>query len=235
MKKIFILLLCIFTLLIFLCPHLEAQTDSLKQIVQGFSDAPELKAVKAICRPLKELAPNTQGSAYVNVLQDCWTTEEFTADPELEQYLFDANHFIGFIWKHKIFEPCENYMATIVGTPCREGKPPIKVAWMIRNIQFGPIPPGMEYLFGIMVPPAIAPGDYDWFIVTECNDTNGIIPPNPDGDIDDVIGANLGLLRPPVVYGSEPVEILDPDPGGWPPGRRPGEEGSTRCWCFRVQ
>jgi hypothetical protein len=31
------------------------------------------------------------------------------------------------------------------------------------------------------------------------------------------------------------VELLDPDPGGFPPGRLPGEEGATRCWCFMVE
>jgi hypothetical protein len=183
--------------------------------------------------------PEGTNGFYLNVMQDCWTTdiEEVMLDPELENYLLTPDNVV-FVWKHKIFEPCENYIATVVGLPCEDGKPPIirRIAWVVPDFQFGFIEPGAEYLFWLMVP-GIPVGNWDWFVVTECNDTNGMItPPLKDGDIDDVIGANLGVVTyPPLVYGPEPAEVLDPDPGGFPPGRRPGEEGSCRCWCFTVE
>lgn len=180
-----------------------------------------------------------QTGFYLNVMQDCWTTDidEFFFDPEMENYILTPDNIV-FVWKHKIFEGCGNYLATIVGLPCEDGKPSVagRVAWVIPNIQLGYIDPGYEYIFGIPVS-GIPEGHWDWFIVTECNDTNGAItPPLKDGDIDDVIGANLGVISyPPMVYGPEPVEVLDPHPGGFPPGRLPGEEGACRCWCFMVE
>jgi len=184
-------------------------------------------------------AGGAQAGFYLNVMQDCWTTdeEEVYLDPEMENYLLFPDNVV-FVWKHKIFEGCSNYIASIVGLPCENGKPPVigRVAWIIQNIPFGDIQPGAEYLFWVQAG-GLPEGTWDWFVVTECHDTNGsITPPLKDGDIDDVIGANLGKMTyPPLVYGPEPVEVLDPHPGGLPPGRLPGEEGSCRCWCFTVE
>jgi hypothetical protein len=108
-----------------------------------------------------------------------------------------------------------------------------RVDWVVPNISFGDLEPG-EWMFTVHVR-GIPEGTWDWFVVTECNDTNGTIPPTKDGNIDDVIGANLGTMTyPPLVYGPEPVGVLDPDLGGYPPGRLPGEGGNCRCWCFTV-
>jgi hypothetical protein len=175
---------------------------------------------------------------FINVLQDCWTTDEFQLfeNIELENYVLFPDDVV-FVWKHKIFEACNNYVVLVGGTPCQDGKPSLigSVRWL-RQQQFGTIDPGAEYIF-YMIVTNMMPGEWDWFVVAECNDTTGAVyPPLVDGDIDDVIGANLGLVTYlPLMYGPEPVEVLDPDPGGYPPGRRPGEEGATRCWCFKVQ
>jgi hypothetical protein len=193
---------------------------------------------KEVTRGKQFVYEGSQRGFYLNVMQDCWPTdiEEWGIDHELENYVLTPDNVV-LIWKHKIFESCENYMATVVGLPCADGKPPIihRIAWVIPNIQFGYIQPGYEYLFSV-VTTGMPVGDWDWFVVTECNDTNGkIAPPLKDGDIDDCIGANLGTVTYPLlVYGPEPAEVLDPDPGGFPPGRHPGEEGACRCWCFTV-
>jgi len=174
---------------------------------------------------------------YINVLQDCWTTDrdELALDIEMENYVLTSNDVV-FVWKHKIFEFCQNYVVLIAGTPCQDGKPTLigNVRWLFQ-VPFGSIDQGQEYIFYIIASNVLQ-GEWDWFVVTECNDTTGVIyPPLSDGDVDDVIGANLGMVTyMPLVYGPEPIEVLDPDPGGLPPGRRPGEEGATRCWCFNV-
>ena len=161
-------------------------------------------------------------------------------DEELESYEIPQQMLMAFVWKHKIFQECTRYLATIVGLPCEDGKVPIKMSkiqFMYPDIPFGIIRPGYEYILWVIMPPPV-PGEYDWFVVTETDDTNSIIPPKPDGDIDDICGANLGLPPEnpigPLVFGPEPNFLLDPDPGGNPPGRRPGENGVTRGWCFRV-
>jgi len=180
----------------------------------------------------------------VNVLQDCWTTnQEINPYVELEGYEFTPNDSVSFIWKHKVMEPCSNYVATIFGFECRVGKPkPQGVKFSFRDIQFGRIDPDPvfpERLFEfVTVPGGIPPGRYDWLLVVECNDSGNGIPIGPDGEIDDECGVNLGT--PPanpigvVIFGPEPTEVLDPDPGGFPPGRGSGEEGTTRPWCFEV-
>ena len=97
-----------------------------------------------------------------------------------------------------------------------------------------------ETLLSFSAPPgSIPPGRYDWALVTECNDTNGTIVGTgvQDSDLDDSCGVNVGILPVfpgPVMLGPEPIELFDPDPGGSPPGRGPGEEGTTRPWCFDV-
>jgi hypothetical protein len=178
---------------------------------------------------------------YLNVLQDCWTTdeEEWYMDPEMELYQFPQNHPVIHVWKHKIFEYCSHYLATIVWTYCKDGKPKLSgnIFGMIRDIEVDIGEPG-ELILSAFVS-GFPPGSYDWFIVTECDDTNGSIALPNDGDIDDILGANLGLPpnNPigPCMMGPEPVRLLDPDPGGFPPGRWTGEEGATRCWCFEVR
>ena len=183
----------------------------------------------------------------VTVLQDCWTCDETIFESiELEAYEFTPNDPIFFIWKHKIPpRTCSNYLATIVGMTCKNGKVGINggsVRFIIPDIPMGEVyPDKIEELIFVYGPVSLEPGTYDWFLVTECIDTNGsiMIPPGmPDQDIDDICGANIGVPPEnplgPVIFGPEPGRRLDPDFGGMPPGRRPGEDGVTRAWCFTV-
>lgn len=178
----------------------------------------------------------------INVLQDCWTTNrlDWGQNPELESYLIHPDSVV-FVWKHKLIRACDNYVATIVLLPCEDGKPRIggRIVHTEADLVYGPRNPEAEIIMFHIPSDSIPVGTYDWFIVTECNDTNNRIGVRPDGDVDDVIGANLGLppVNPygPLVYGPEPNEVLDPNLGAAIPGRRPGEEGSSRCWCFTVE
>ena len=181
----------------------------------------------------------------VNVLQDCWTTNlTLDSDPELELYTFATTDPIDFIWKHKILETCSAYLASIWVFECIAGKPlPGPIVQVFHDIDLGqqdPMPGVPEPLFTFTAPPgSIPPGRYDWAMITECDDTNGRIAgsPVPDNDIDDSCGVNVGILPTfpgSVMLGPEPMELFDVDPGGSPPGRGPGEEGTTRPWCFDV-
>ena len=189
----------------------------------------------AVLLPSSALAQNP-----VNVLQDCWTNR-FTANLETENYLFAAGGPVTFVWKHKIMLPCVNYVASIFGFRCQKGKPkPTPATFQFQNIKFGPInpnPQNPELLFSFTGP--VPPGMHDWILLVECNDSGNGIALAPDGDIDDECGINLG--KPPdnplgvVLFGPEPLEFLDPDPGGAPPGRAAGDEGVMRPWCFVQQ
>jgi len=97
-----------------------------------------------------------------------------------------------------------------------------------------PMPGTPELLISFTASPfSFPPGRYDWAVFVECDDTDGFI--GLDSDIDDACGINMGLvLGGPLVLGPEPIEFFDPDPGGSPPGRGPGDEGTTRPWCFSV-
>ncbi len=191
-------------------------------------------------------SPCGEGSC-PNVLQDCWTTNlTVDPDPELELYTFTTADSIDFIWKHKILTTCSNYLASIWLFDCLDGKPlPGAIQQVFHDIDFGeqdPIPGIPEPLLSFNAPPgSIPPGRYDWAMITECDDTNGRIAgsPVPDNDLDDSCGVNVGLAPAPgfpgpVMLGPEPIELFDPDPGGSPSGRGPGEEGTTRPWCFTV-
>ncbi len=178
----------------------------------------------------------------VNVVQDCWTTNE-ALDPDLEKELYtfsSDDDAITIVWKHKILEPCSNYIATVYGTDCTEGKPSLYTLPMrfTQTQVFGPIDPDPatpEQLLSMTIAPGSIPsGRYDWVLLVECDDTDGFI--FVDGDIDDECGINMGTtLGGPLIMGPEPNEALDADPGGSPPGRGPGEEGTTRPWCFEVE
>ena len=182
----------------------------------------------------------------VNLLQDCWTTSlALDPDPELELYDFDGStDFIDFLWKHKIIAGCSAYVARIYIWQCRDGKQAIfgePIVFATANIPFGPVSPipGIpEIIFPpvTLTPGTLPPGRYDWAIGTECDDTDGGL--SRDGDIEDTCGLNLGLppaVTPPVpLLGPDPIQIWDADPGGAPPGRGPGENGTTRPWCFQV-
>jgi hypothetical protein len=226
----------------FLPPHPgNAGTRIATSWLDGAGEVLTLSPVSMEAMELREITmPETRTADYINVLQDCWTTDEasYVIDVELENYLFTAADSIVFVWKHKIFKPCSNYLVTIVGVPCQPGKPPIagRIAWVVPDVPFGALAPGFEYILSVTVP-GMPLGNWDWFVISECDDTNGrIVPPLVDNDIDDVIGANLGVVPyAPLVYGPEPFEVLNPTPGGVPPGRVPGEEGACRCWCFTVQ
>ena len=202
-------------------------------------DPPEAASVAKGMPPVAVPAP-------VNVLQDCWTTDlTVNPDPELELYTFTTDDSIDFIWKQKLLLPCSDYLASIWVFDCLDGKPlPGPIVQVFHDIPFGtinPLPGIPEPLltFSAMAG-SIPPGRYDWALITECDDTNGRIAGSPvkDGDIDDSCGVNVGIGLPliggPVILGPEPIELLDPDPGGSPPGRVPGEEGTTRPWCFTV-
>ena len=176
----------------------------------------------------------------VNVTQDCWTNQQ-GAPVETENYCFTLQTPVQFVWKQKIMQTCNSYRAEVWIQPCMNGKPPLQGAIQVCKLgPVGPIPPNPnqpERLVRCVAPPgAIPPGSWDWFVMTECNDTNGSIGLGPDGDIDDECGINVGLvLGGPLVLGPEPAEMWDPDPGPPPACQLPGEEGTTRPWCFRVQ
>ncbi len=186
----------------------------------------------------------------VTVLQDCWTTNiERMPDPEFEGYsFFGANEPVTFVWKHKIMptDACSAYVASIYVLPCIEGKPkPTDIVVQFPNLRneiqrWDGDPTIPEILFSYTAPPgAIPPGYFDWALIVECNDFGGNgIPLGPDEDVDDECGVNVGIppiFAGPVIFGPEPIEYFDPDPGASPPGRSPGEEGTTRPWCFQVQ
>ncbi|MAE69274.1 MAG: hypothetical protein CME06_02265 [Gemmatimonadetes bacterium] len=184
----------------------------------------------------------------VTVLQDCWTTKiEALPDPEYEDYLFFGfNEPITFVWKHKIMpaDACSSYVASIFVLRCIDGKPkPTDIVMQFPDLRDEIVrwegdPTNPEILFSYTAPPgSIPPGYYDWAMIVECNDSGNGIPLGPDGDIDDECGVNVGvppIFAGPVIFGPEPAEFFDPDPGGFPPGRSPGEEGTTRPWCFQV-
>ena len=114
-------------------------------------------------------------------------------------------------------------------------------AQLLKALCINPIPGVPEPLLSFSaLSGLIPPGRYDWALLTECRDTDGTIIGafRKDGDIDDECGINVGLNPAaglfPVLFGPEPLDLLDADPGGSPPGRGPGEEGTTRPWCFTV-
>ncbi len=182
--------------------------------------------------------------APVTALQDCWTTA-LTLDPDAERelYEFDADTDITLVWKHKILVSCSSYHTRLHVWDCVDGKPktaghpPVYVDSTLLG-PISPIPGIPELLFADTIPAGTLPaGRYDWAILVECDDTNGAVA--TDGDFDDICGGNLGLLPVfdgPVIFGPEPepARALDGDPGGSPPGRGPGEDRSTRPWCFEV-
>jgi hypothetical protein len=178
----------------------------------------------------------------VNVLQDCWTTDVPPVELEFYDFAVSAGQPVVFVWKHKILESCQNYTFSIFGFDCLPGKPrPSNARWGFRDQSLGPIqadPAVPEQLLTFVAPPgAIPPGLWDWVLVAECNDVNTPgIPFGPDGDADDECGVNVGRApgypAGPVVFGFEPTEMFDVDPGGWPPGRLLGESGTTRPGCF---
>jgi hypothetical protein len=199
----------------------KPDTQAAASWLEGQEDVYQPTVLKMEVKKVREFEVGDQNGFYLNVMQDCWPTdiEEWYTDPEMENYTLSPDNVV-LVWKHKIFEGCSNYIATVVGLPCEDGKPRIigRLAWMVTNLEYGYVEPGGEYKFMVWLS-GMPVGHWDWFVVTECNDTNGMItPPLKDGDIDDVIGANLGTVTyMPLVYGPEPVELLDPDPGGFPP------------------
>ena len=176
----------------------------------------------------------------VNVTQDCWTRQVGAPGLETENYCFPAQSPVQFVWKQKLMQTCSRYVAEVYIQPCINGKPPLQNPLLVCKLgPVGPIPPNpnrSERLVPCTSPPgAIPPGVWDWFVMTECDDTNGVIGLGPDGNVDDECGINVGLvLGGPLVLGPEPAELWDPAPAGAPPCRLLGEEGTTRPWCFQV-
>jgi len=177
----------------------------------------------------------------VNVTQDCWTHQRGAPDLETENYCFAPQTAVQFVWKQKLMLTCNQYRAEVWIQPCINGKPPLQNPLQVcKVVAPGPILPNPNVPERLIQctsqPGAIPPGLWDWFVMTECNDTNGVIGLGPDGDIDDECGINVGfVLGGPLVLGPEPVEMWDPDPGPPPACQLPGEEGTTRPWCFQVQ
>lgn len=181
----------------------------------------------------------------VNVLKDCWTTSlAARPQPEAEAYSFPTTTggTIDFVWQHKILTACSAYVANLYAFPCVDGNPQLDMVPFYDSgpIQFGPISPVVgtpNLYFSLAVPVTTFPeGSYDWTVVTECDDTDGQVMA-PDGDVDDICGVNMGvepIIAGPVIFGPEPVQFLDPDPGSDPLGRALGEDGSTRPWCFET-
>ncbi len=210
---------------------------------------PSLRVVVGLVACLALAVPPAWGGVMgppptpVNVLQDCWTTAlSVDPDAELELYEFDTATDINLIWKYKLLATCSAYAYKIFFWDCEDGKPktagnpPVHVVPFILLGPISPVPGIPELLFAHTIPAGTLPlGSYDWAIAIECDDTTGAV--TTDGDVDDICGGNLGLLPifdGPVILGPEPIRALDPDPGGSPPGRGPGEDGSTRPWCFDV-
>lgn len=229
---------------------IEAKLLSAEEAARLAVERPDLfDAVQAeIFAAAQAKRPAEQGRgvpspAPTNVMQDCWTTSlALDPDVELELYDFDITSPIDFIWKHKIIAGCSAYVVRIFIFECIPGKPSVvgnPILFVTAPIPFGPVSPIPGIPEIIFPPVTLAPGTlpsgmaYDWVVVTECDDTDGAI--GPDGDIVDSCGANLGfVLGGPLILGPEPIGLWDPDPGGSPPGRGPGENGTTRPWCFSV-
>lgn len=182
----------------------------------------------------------------VNAVQDCWTNDinAFPNNVRAEAYSFPGGTIgtIDFTWQHKILNPCTAYLAQVFAFECVDGNPPLEMVPLFTSAvtSFGavnPTPGAIEQLFALTVPASSFPtGTYDWTVVVECNDTNGQLV-MPDGDVDDLCGVNMGvapIIDGPVIFGPEPITFLDPNPGGSPIGRVPGEDGTTRPWCFEV-
>ncbi len=187
------------------------------------------------------MAPAGWAQAPVNVLQDCWTSDLAShPDPEWESFSYTVGDEVTFVWKHKIQATCSNYLVDIVGLPCIDGKPPFdRTQFEFRSISFGRVvadPAQPEKIFQFTAPPgSLPPGRHDWLLIVECDDTDGIV--HLDSDVDDECGINVGITTQvggPLILGPEPVEIFNASPGGTPAGRRVGEEGTTRPWCFEV-
>ena len=175
-----------------------------------------------------------------NALQDCWTTVGNTA---LESYDFTSEDQISFAWSARIENDCPGYTARLLVFECGEGiyKPgvfSITIEQIYGPIDADPSSPTQTFLLA-QSPGTLPPGDWDWILVTECEDSGNGIPLSPDGDPDDVCGGSLGRApgNPdgPVVFGPNATSVLDVDPGGDPTGRQPGETGMSRPWCFTVR
>ena len=201
-----------------------------------------MRQLAVVCSAAVMVAASTLPSAAqtnVNVLQDCWTHKAGVPNVETENYCYTLQDPVQFIWKHKILQKCSKYRAEVYIQNCVTGKPPLLNPLLVCKVATGPINPNPnvpERLVKCTAPPgSIPPGTWDWFVMTECDDTNGVIGLGPDHDVDDECGLNAGLvLGGPLVFGPEPVELWDPDPGGVPACRLTGEEGTTRPWCFQV-
>lgn len=178
----------------------------------------------------------------VNALQDCWTTgiEGPGETGEFEQYSFDqAAPSVNFSWQHRVEETCSNYVARIVGVSCNEGLTRPDSVLFSRRIDAGRIDPDPTSLIRTFIvaflPSELPTGEFDWFVMVECNDSGNGIPFHPDGDADETCGINLGLDPVgPLIAGPQPSSFLDADPGGSPPGRLAGEDRSTRPWCVTL-
>lgn len=188
--------------------------------------------VAALCLALPSLA---LAGVPTNSLQDCWTT---SVEVEFEQYSFSpADPNLQFSWQHRIEQTCSNYSARIVGQSCSQGLNRPSAPPFTRAFNFGQIDPDPSSFirtFSVaFLPHEIPVGEFDWFLLVECDDSGNGIPFAPDGDPDEACGISLGLdPAGPLVAGPQPTSFLDADAGGDPVGRQAGEDRSTRPWCF---
>lgn len=194
---------------------------------------------------LSLLAPAPSAAGFrVNALQDCWTIGGTTGNITNESYQFRTSleTSFSFAWVHKIQETCSNYAARIVGFECAEGATaPSDLLFDIRvpvgQIDPDPIFSTITFAKSVQLSELPAEGEFDWMLIVECDDSGNGVLLQPDGDPDQICGGSFGAppaSQGPVVFGPQPQNFLDIDPGGFPPGLRAGEDTSTRPWCFRI-
>ena len=183
---------------------------------------------------LLAVGPGLRADDPVNTLQDCWTSNVFI---ELEDYQFAPEELIIFSWGHRIERTCSSYSARLLIFACEADPKTAPEIALTVELGFGAIEPDpmsttRTFSKQFQLGDQLEPGLYDWGLLVECDDSGNGVPFTPDGDFDDSCGLELGEVAR--AAGPQPLGPLDVSPGGDPPGRQPGENGTTRPWCFEV-